>query len=250
MSSSVRPKPKPADIVAPDPVTPPPDAVTAETPEPAVSETPSETPQEPQEAQEATVPEETGDVLRTEATEDQDESLGMTASIRPKSRPSRPRPTETPAETASAPAAETDSTSDSDADAIAAAVAAAAAEAASEPASSGATGGPSGPPLTAGEMGDISSAIGRRWNVGALSTDALSSVVVLRVEFGPDGRPANISLIESSGPSQAGIQVAFDTARRAVLQTARDGGIPLPPDKYDTWKVLEFSFDGNGMRVR
>uniref|UniRef100_UPI001CD7E784 cell envelope biogenesis protein TolA n=1 Tax=Xinfangfangia pollutisoli TaxID=2865960 RepID=UPI001CD7E784 len=255
MSSSTRPKPKPADVVSPVVETPPEEAVTAESPTPAVSETPVETPVEPpKEATQEVVPEDTGDVLRTEATEDQTEALGMTASVRPKSKPARPKPTETPAKPAASEspssAATAEDSSDSDADAIAAAVAAAAAE--EEPAaSSGAQGGGrSGPPLTAGEIGDISSVIGKKWNVGSLSTDALSSVVVLRVEFSPDGRPGNITLIESSGPSQAGIQVAFDAARRAIQIAYRDGGIPLPADKYDTWKVLEFSFDGNGMRLR
>jgi hypothetical protein len=255
MSSSQRPKPRPADIVAPDPVAVPEDALTAETPEPAVSETPTETPQDPpQETTAETLPEETGDVLETEATEDQDEALGMTASIRPKSRPNRPaaaaEPAATPAEPAAEATAESEAVSDPAADAIAAAVAEAAAAEAAAAETGGSPSSTAGPPLNAGEIGNIASAIGKKWNVGSLSTDALSSIVVLRVEFSPDGKPGDITLVESSGPSQSGIQVAFEAARRAVQIAWRDGGIPLPADKYETWKVLEFVFDGNGMRLR
>ena len=78
----------------------------------------------------------------------------------------------------------------------------------------------------------------------------MSTVVVVRVEFSPDGRPGNISLIESSGPTQAAIDTAFSAARRAIQRAYTEGGIPLPPDKYDTWKVLVLVFDANGMRFR
>lgn len=257
MESSLRPRPKPADRVAPDPVSVPEEAVAAEVPQEAVSETPAETPQEPQEAQEEVLPEESGDVLRTEATEDQEESLGMQASIRPKARPSRPEPAaETPAAAAEPAREAAAEASDPAADAIAAAVAEAAAEeaaaeeAAAEAGGGGQTDAPRGPPLNAGEIGDIRSAVGNKWNVGSLSTEAMGAVVVLRVEFAPDGKPIDIRLIESYGAGEAGVQVAFDAARRAIQRAYVEGGIPLPPDKYETWKVLEFVFDANGMRLR
>ena len=261
MSSSLRPKPKPADRVAPAPVSVPEEAVTAETPEQAVTEAPAETPQPPQEAREETVAEETGDVLRTEATEEQDEALGMTASVRPKARPSRPARPSAPAETPAAPAASSSASasdnSDSDADAIAAAVAAAAAESAAEPAPAasssagqGGSGNSSGPPLNAGEIGDIKSAIGNKWNLGSASSEVMRTTVIVRVEFTPDGKPGNISLVQSDGPSQQATDVAFAAARRAIQRAYVEGGIPLPADKYETWKVLEFVFDANGMRMR
>ncbi len=239
MSTSPRPKPKPADRVAPDPVSVPEDAQTAEVPEEAVSEEPTETPQDPQEAREEVLPEESGDILRTEATEEQDESLGMTASIRPKARPARPaaaaeepaEATETATETAAAEEAAAEEAADPAADAIAAAVAEAAAEeaAAEEAGGGGQTDAPLGPPLNAGEIGDIRSAIGNKWNVGSLSTDAMGAVVVVRVEFAPDGKPTDISLIESSGASDAGIKVAYDAARRAIQRAYIEGESPCPP---------------------
>jgi hypothetical protein len=78
----------------------------------------------------------------------------------------------------------------------------------------------------------------------------MSTVVVVRVEFSPEGRPGAIDLMESEGPSQTAIDTAFSAARRAVQRAYTEGGIPFPPDKYETWKVLEFVFDANGMRFR
>ena len=104
--------------------------------------------------------------------------------------------------------------------------------------------------LPGGEMGNISSAIARKWNLGASSTDAMSSLVVVRVSFSAGGKPGDFQLIESSGPNQTGIDKLFETARRAVNRAYADGGLPLPPDKYDTWRVLDLVFDANGMRAR
>ena len=109
---------------------------------------------------------------------------------------------------------------------------------------------PQGPPLTGGEMGNISSAIARRWNLGAASTDVMSTMVRIQVSFSPDGKPLEYTLLSSSGPNQAAIDNLFAIAKRAVNRTYSEGGIPLPPDKYDTWRVLNLTFDANGMRVR
>lgn len=250
ISSSMRPKPKPAPVVAPDPVSVPEDIVTAETPTEATTDEPAETPPEViEEPQTEAAPQETGDVIETEATEEQEEPLGMAASPRPKSKPNRPRPTETPAtETATAA---TEAAEDSDADAIAAAVAAAAAEEEpAQPAGGSATPAPNGPPLNAGEIGDVRSAIGSKWSLGAVSTDTMRTTIVVRVSFDPTGKPTSIDLIESNGPSQAATDTAFSAARSAIIRAAREGGIPFPPDKYETWKVVDFVFDPSGMRFR
>ncbi|RYI20310.1 MAG: hypothetical protein EON48_08840 [Acetobacteraceae bacterium] len=138
-------------------------------------------------------------------------------------------------------------------DAIDALLGEAADEPVAEETASADTGGqdlPQGPPLTGGEMGNISSAIARKWNLGASSTDAMSSTVVVRVSFSADGTPTNFELLESSGPSQSGIDKLYETARRAVNRAHSDGGLPLPADKYDTWRVLDLVFDANGMRAR
>lgn len=254
-STEIQPTPEAEDIVAPDPVQPETEAETSDAPEPAVSEGPAAEEVIQQEPTEATVPEDTGDITQTEANVEQDAETGMTTSIRPRTRPqpapetevaAEEPPAEAPAESAELNVQPVDDTATQDA------IEALLGEAADVPVEE-ASGGqdlPQGPPLTGGEMGDISSAIARRWNLGAASTDVLSSMVVIRVSFDEGGRPVDFELLESSGPSQAAIDNLYSIARRAVNRTHSEGGIPLPPDKFDTWRVLDFVFDANGMRVR
>ncbi|AZL58414.1 hypothetical protein EI545_05945 [Tabrizicola piscis] len=235
---------------------------TSDTPTPAVSDEPSEAEVVQETPTEETVPEDTGDVLQTEANEDQTEATGMTTSIRPRTRPDRPEPVAEPepeVEVASAdpveepPEEPEDQPVDDQAteDAIAALLEEAAEEpAAEEPASTGGQDLPQGPPLTGGEMGNISSAIARKWNLGASSTDTLSTMVVIRVSFAPDGRPTGFELIESAGPTQTAVDQLFQTAQRAVNRAYADGGLPLPAEKYAQWQVLDLVFDANGMRAR
>ncbi len=271
-STEEQPVPDAAEIVAPDPVDVPEEAETSDAPTPAVSDAPTETPEVITEPTEETVAEDTGAVLETEATEDQDEPLGMTASVRPRARPERPveetppeEPTEdlaeqvaaaveTPEEPVEEPAEEPVEEPVEEEPATEDAVAEALAEAlAEESVSESDTGGsdlPQGPPLTAGEVGDVRSAIGNKWNLGSASTDALRTTIVVRVSFSPDGQPTDIELLESDGPTEAATSTAFSAARRAVLRAHQDGGIPLPADKYDTWRVLDLVFDPNGMRLR
>ena len=262
-STEIQPAPEAEEIIAPDPVQPETEAETSEAPEPAVSEDPAAEEVIQQEPTEATVPEDTGDVTQTEANEEQEAETGMTTSIRPRSRPERApepepetevaaeeapveEPAEAPQESAELNVQPVDDAETADA------IDALLGEATEEPVEE-ASGGqdlPQGPPLTGGEMGDISSAIARRWNLGAASTDVLSSMVVIRVSFDESGRPVNFELLESSGPTQTAIDNLYRIAQRAVNRTHQEGGIPLPPDKFDTWRVLDLVFDANGMRVR
>lgn len=261
-STEIQPAPEAEAIIAPDPVQPETEAETADTAAPSVTEDPAADVVVEEQPTEATVPEDTGDVTQTEANQDQTAETGMTTSIRPRAKPSRPAPTPEPEVAADQPAEEPQESAqltvqpvdDSETqDAIDALLGEAADEPVAEETASAETGGqdlPQGPPLTGGEMGNISSAIGRKWNLGASSTDAMSSVVVVRVSFAPDGKPTDFELIESNGPSQTGIDKLYDTARRAVNRAYADGGLPLPPDKYDTWRVLDLVFDASGMRAR
>lgn len=253
-STEIQPLPEAEDIIAPDPVQPETEAPVADTPEPAVSEDVAADQVIPQEPTEATAPRDTGDVTRTEANETQTAETGMATSLRPRAKPSRPAPQPDPAPTASAELRVQPVDDRATEDAIAAllgeAVETPVETPPEQPVTSGGQNRPQGPPLTGGEMGNIASAISRKWNLGASSTDALSSLVVVRVSFAADGTPTNFELIESSGPSQGGISTLYETARRAVNRAHADGGLPLPADKYDTWRVLDLVFDANGMRAR
>lgn len=255
-STEIQPLPEAADIIAPDPVQPETEAPVSDTPEPAVSEDVAADQVIPQEPTEATAPRDTGDVTRTEANETQTAETGMATSLRPRAKPSRPAPAPEPdpAPTASAELnvqpVDDQATEDAIAALLGEAVETPVETPAEQPATSGGQNRPQGPPLTGGEMGNIASAISRKWNLGASSTDALSSLVVVRVSFAADGTPTGFELIESSGPSQGGINTLYETARRAVNRAHAEGGLPLPPDKYDTWRVLDLVFDANGMRAR
>jgi hypothetical protein len=262
-STEIQPAPEAEAIIAPDPVQPETDTTTSDTPEPAVSDQPSEVPVEELPPTEATVPEDTGDVTQTEANQDQTAETGMTTSIRPKSRPERPAAAPEPEvaaeETPPAGSAQLTVQPVDDAttqDAIDALLGEASEEPVAEevvsdtPADTGGQDLPQGPPLTGGEMGNISSAVARKWNLGASSTDAMSSTVTVRVSFSADGTPIDFELLEADGPSQTGIDKLYDTAQRAVNRAHADGGLPLPADKYDTWRVLDLVFDANGMRAR
>jgi hypothetical protein len=253
-SVEIQPAPEAEEIIAPDPVQPETEAETSDTPEPAVAEDPAAEEIVQEEPTEATVAEDTGDVTQTEANQDQTAETGMQTSVRPKARPERapePEPEVAAAEPAQSTELNVQPVDDTETqDAIDALLGEASEEPVEEPVETGGQDLPQGPPLTGGEMGNISSAIARKWNLGASSTDAMSSTVVIRVSFAQDGRPTDFQLIESDGPSQSGIDRLYETAQRAVNRAYADGGLPLPPDKYDTWRVLDLVFDANGMRAR
>ena len=252
-ATEAQPLPEAAHVVAPTPIETPPTTETADTPTPAVSDQPSDAPPVDQPPTPEVVAEDTGDVLLTEANQDQTDAVGMTASPRPKVRPDKPVQPVPEEQLASAdPPPDAPPADTADADAIAAALAEATAQAPAEETSAEPVSAdlPQGPPLTGGEMGDISSAIGRKWNLGASSSDTLRTKIVIRVSFSPDGKPVGFELLESDGPSDAAISNLLATAKRAVNRAYSDGGLPLPEGKYDTWRVLDLVFDANGMALR
>jgi hypothetical protein len=266
-STEIQPVPEAEEIIAPDPVQPETEAETSDTPEPAVTEDPAADEVIEQEPTEETVAEDTGDVTQTEANELQEAETGMTTSPRPRSRPepapepevevAAAEPEEAPEEPVEEPAEEPaeqpvddQATEDVIADLLGEAVEEPVDEPAEEPAETGGQELPQGPPLSGSEMGNISSAIARKWNVGSLSTEAMNTVVVVRVSFAEDGKPLDFQLIESNGPTQTGIDKLYESARRAVNRAYADGGLPLPAEKFNTWRVLDLVFDANGMRLR
>jgi hypothetical protein len=258
LSAEENPLPEAAEIVAPNPVEVETEAPTSDSPTPAVSDEPAEAEVVEETPTEETVAEDTGDVLLTEANREQEDATGMTTSIRPKARPERPEPEPEPEpelEPEPTPEPATEPVEDqATEDAIAALLAEAAEEPApepsEEPAASSGPDLPQGPPLTGGEMGDISNAIRLKWNLGASSTDTLRTRIVIRVSFAQDGSPTNFELLEADGPTQTAIDKLYETARRAVNRAHIDGGLPLPSGKYETWRVLDLVFDANGMALR
>lgn len=105
--------------------------------------------------------------------------------------------------------------------------------------------------MTQGEKDALRVAVSSCWNVGALSTEALGTTVVVGVTMDPSGLPqaGSIRLVESSGGSETAARQAFEAGRRAILRCAGQG-YPLPADKYDQWKEIELVFNPEGMRLR
>jgi hypothetical protein len=81
-------------------------------------------------------------------------------------------------------------------------------------------------------------------------SDAAGVTVTIGFELDPQGRVvANaVRLIGGSGGSEAAIEMAYQSARRAVLRCQGTDGYQLPPDKYEQWREVEMTFDPSGVR--
>ncbi len=230
-----RPTPREAPRIAPQPaIAPEPDVEVA--PDVIDQPTESEASETPVEEQAPTAPEEATTEIVTEAEEPSGGPLGPLASVRPTARPNRPAPVET---TAPAPEEE----SDPIADAVAAAVA--------EAATTAPRPEPTSPPLSSAVRDGFRLAVGNCWNLGATSTDASRITVVVAFDMERSGRPviSSIRMLEFSGGSQAGAQVAYAAARRAIIRCGTNG-YDLPEESFDRWSQVELVFNPDGMRLR
>jgi broad specificity phosphatase PhoE len=145
---------------------------------------------------------------------------------------------------------------DPEADAIAAALAEAVADVpaedpATETADSGAQDLPQGPPISASDIEGIRSALGKCWNIGALSSEATRTIVTVRVSMQENGTPdlGTMNMTSFEGGSEESAKKLYQSARSAIARCGNKG-FTLPPEKYDQWKDLELVFDPNGMRLR
>jgi len=246
---ALRPVPRPANRVAPEPVAPPPpDAAVAD----VVQQEVAPQPDAPavvvvEEAAPATAPEEAATQIVTEA--DRPASLAPAAAVRPQARPARPAaPAEQPAaQTATQTATPTPPATDGVADALAAALS----EATSGPATPPA--GNPGPPMTGSERDAFRVAVNDCWAVDVGSEASRVSVTVA-FSLGRDGKvQGDVRMVSATGGSDAAISVAAANARRAILrcQTFNGrNGYPLPADKYEQWREVEITFDPTGMRLQ
>ncbi|TCP62250.1 cell division and transport-associated protein TolA [Rhodovulum bhavnagarense] len=199
-------------------------------------------------------PQEATTEIVTEAEQQPEAGQGIARSPRPLARPSR----SVALQAADAAPAEVMPPSDAQADALADAVAQAVADAIAAPvqpptpaqlAGTGIARG--GPTLNAGERDALRLAVSRCWNVGALSSEALMTTIVVGLQMQQDGRPRadTLRLLSWSGGSQAAAQRVYDSARSAIIRCGASG-FPLPPEKYDQWRDIEITFDPEKMRTR
>ena len=103
---------------------------------------------------------------------------------------------------------------------------------------------PSGPPLSSGERESLRVAVSACWNIGALSTEAARTTVVVGMQMNTDGTPvaSSIRLLSSSGGSDTAARQAFEAAKRAVIRCG-SSGYKLPQEKYSQWQDIEMTFD-------
>ncbi|NUH65891.1 energy transducer TonB [Sulfitobacter sp. S0837] len=103
---------------------------------------------------------------------------------------------------------------------------------------------PSGPPLSSGERESLRVAVSACWNIGALSTEASRTTVIVGLQMNQDGTPvaSSIRLLSSSGGSDAAARQAFEAAKRAVIRCG-SRGYDLPQEKYSQWQDIEMTFD-------
>lgn len=103
---------------------------------------------------------------------------------------------------------------------------------------------PSSPPLTSGERESVRMMTFACWNIGALSTDAARTTVVVEFDLNQDGTPvaSSIRLVSSSDGSEAAIRQAFEAAKRAIIRCG-SRGYDLPTGKYEHWKTVVLTFD-------
>ena len=89
------------------------------------------------------------------------------------------------------------------------------------------------------------------WNVGALSSDALRTVVTVGVSMDQSGMPVqgSIRMIGFEGGDDAAARQAFEAGRRAIIRCAKTG-YPLPPEKYAQWQEVEIVFNPEKMRMK
>lgn len=105
--------------------------------------------------------------------------------------------------------------------------------------------------LAQGTIRGMQLAISPCWNLGASSSAALSTTVVVGMELSIEGKPlaSSIYLVGYEGGDDASAQRAFETAQRAINDCGAKG-FELPADKYSAWKKVEITFNPERMRVR
>ena len=105
--------------------------------------------------------------------------------------------------------------------------------------------------LAPGTIRGMQLAISPCWNLGASSSAALSTTVVVGMELSIEGKPlaSSIYLVGYEGGDDASAQRAFETTQRAINDCGAKG-FELPADKYSAWKKVEITFNPERMRVR
>ena len=93
-------------------------------------------------------------------------------------------------------------------------------------------------------------AISPCWNLGASSSAALFTTVVVGMELTIEGKPLadSISLLDYEGGNDESAKQVFRAAKRAILRCGAQG-FELPAEQYSIWRNIEFVFNPAEMRM-
>lgn len=99
-------------------------------------------------------------------------------------------------------------------------------------------------PMSMSERDLIMSQLAKCWSVPAGAKDAQNLVVVIDAEYNSDGSYIKVALSSDSQArynSDTFFRAAADSALRAVKECSPLKN--LPPEKYNSWRVMELRFD-------
>ena len=104
-------------------------------------------------------------------------------------------------------------------------------------------------PRAAATLGQaIKAQVAPCWNPPIGGADVKKMTVIIRAEYGRDGRVIGTPSVVSQTGATAGnsdyARAFAETARRAML---RCSPLTLPANLYELWKTVEINFDPNGM---
>ncbi len=103
-------------------------------------------------------------------------------------------------------------------------------------------------PLTISEIDAVRQQIERNWSVPAGARDAADLVVHIRIALNPDGTlegpPQILDQARLNAAGQDTFRAAAESAVRAIYRSAP---LKLPPDKYESWKSIEMTFNPKDM---
>jgi TPR repeat protein len=89
----------------------------------------------------------------------------------------------------------------------------------------------------------IRKSLERCWNVEGLSDEDLKPSVLVGVELSPEGKviEGSINLISHRDGNSESVAVAFENAKKAILQ-CWSKGVDLPKEHYSKWQKIEIMF--------
>ena len=109
----------------------------------------------------------------------------------------------------------------------------------------------SGAPLPSSVSEGLRSVIRECWNVGALSTAGMRTVLTVGFSLDRNGKlkVETIKLVDAQSESEVAESRAFEAARRAII-CGLGKGLELPPESYSSWQNIEMRFDPELMRSK